>query len=99
GGTRAKKKGCLSATLVYWWRRRESTLRTSYRRFIKCTSAALRQPAERGLSSTPAPPIKKGCLSATLVYWWRRRESNPRPQVLCLRLYMLIRVYSFNPTL
>ena len=23
--------------------------------------------------------------------WWRRRESNPRPQVLCLRLYMLIR--------
>jgi len=25
--------------------------------------------------------------------WWRRRESNPRPQVLCLRLYMLIRVY------
>ena len=28
-----------------------------------------------------------------LFYWWRRRESNPRPQVLCLRLYMLIPVY------
>ena len=23
--------------------------------------------------------------------WWRRRESNPRPQDLCLWLYMLIR--------
>jgi len=21
--------------------------------------------------------------------WWRRRESNPRPQILSLRLYML----------
>ena len=21
--------------------------------------------------------------------WWRRRESNPSPSVLCLRLYML----------
>ena len=23
--------------------------------------------------------------------WWRRRESNPRPQVISFRLYMLIR--------
>ena len=23
--------------------------------------------------------------------WWRRRESNPRPQVIRFRLYMLIR--------
>ena len=22
--------------------------------------------------------------------WWRRRESNPRPQILCRQLYMLI---------
>ena len=22
-------------------------------------------------------------------YWWRRRESNPRPQMLPLRIYML----------
>jgi len=25
--------------------------------------------------------------------WWRRRESNPRPQALRLRLYMLIHAY------
>ena len=25
--------------------------------------------------------------------WWRRAESNRRPQVLCHRLYMLIHVY------
>ena len=32
--------------------------------------------------------------SKLLIYhgiWWRRRESNPRPQDLCLWLYMLIR--------
>ena len=28
------------------------------------------------------------------VNWWRRRESNPRPQVICFRLYMLIRPIS-----
>ncbi len=28
--------------------------------------------------------------------WWRWRESNPRPQILRLRLYMLIPVYSFS---
>ena len=27
--------------------------------------------------------------------WWRRRESNPRPRILCLRLYMLIPIYCF----
>ncbi len=26
---------------------------------------------------------------AFIHYWWRRRESNPRPKILCLRLYML----------
>src|SRR3569833_332496 len=31
-----------------------------------------------------------------MVNWWRRRESNPRPQVLRLRLYMLIHIYCFN---
>jgi len=25
--------------------------------------------------------------------WWRWRELNPRPQILCLWLYMLIPVY------
>jgi len=28
--------------------------------------------------------------------WWRRRESNPRPQVLCRWIYMLIPVYCFS---
>jgi hypothetical protein len=31
--------------------------------------------------------------------WWRRRESNPRPQMLCLQFYMLIRLYGFNRSL
>ena len=29
-------------------------------------------------------------------YWWRWRELNPRPQILCLRLYMLIQINCFN---
>jgi hypothetical protein len=30
-------------------------------------------------------------------YWWRRRESNTRPQqVFRIRLYMLIPVFAFN---
>ena len=28
--------------------------------------------------------------SVSFFVWWRRRESNPRPQALCRRLYMLI---------
>jgi len=27
--------------------------------------------------------------------WWRRRESNPRPQILCRWFYMLIPFYCF----
>ena len=30
------------------------------------------------------------------LYWWRWRELNPRPQILRLRFYMLIRVFGFN---
>jgi len=38
------------------------------------------------------PLVKRGVFSDTYVYiWWRRRESNPRPQVLRPWLYMLIR--------
>jgi len=29
--------------------------------------------------------------NAGVRHWWRRRESNPRPQVIRFRLYMLIR--------
>ena len=35
-----------------------------------------------------------GCL--TTIKWWRRRESNPRPQALRLRLYMLSHVFVFS---
>lgn len=45
---------------------------------------------------------KKGHPFQGILYiWWRRRESNPRPQVLCHRLYMLILsivLTSSNPT-
>src|SRR5210317_852941 len=33
---------------------------------------------------------KKSHRRGGFCYWWRRRESNPRPQVLRLWLYMLI---------
>jgi len=28
--------------------------------------------------------------------WWRRRESNPRPQALYYRIYMLIRAFNLT---
>ena len=31
-----------------------------------------------------------------LFIWWRRRESNPRPKVLCHWYYMLSFVIGFN---
>jgi len=37
---------------------------------------------------TNGPPEREA-----LVVWWRRRESNPRPQALCPELYMLIPVF------
>jgi hypothetical protein len=30
------------------------------------------------------------------IVWWRRRESNPRPQIRRRRLYMLIHAFKFN---
>jgi len=47
-----------------------------------CAMAVLGHPA---LSSN-----KKSHRRGGFCYWWRRRESNPRPQVLRLWLYMLI---------
>ena len=37
--------------------------------------------------------------SKELCCWWRWRELNPRPQVFCLWLYMLIHVIKFNQQL
>ena len=31
-----------------------------------------------------------------ILNWWRRRESNPRPQILRLWFYMRSRVFTFN---
>ena len=34
--------------------------------------------------------IKKGHpLGGLFLFWWRRRELNPRPSALCLPIYML----------
>ncbi len=74
-----------------------------------CTMAALGRPALCGTCTSlcngisPAPDTdlirtpsinKKGHPLGDLSYWWRRRESNPSPQVIRLWLYMLIRSIS-----
>ncbi len=43
----------------------------------------------RGRVSEP-PPKKWGPQPGPPFFWWRRRESNPRPQVLRPEVYMLI---------
>src|SRR5471030_2691514 len=54
------------------------------------------RPASRGFDSRSAPPIglktKAPCLRTGplfLIQWWRRRESNPRPQALYRQFYIL----------
>ena len=32
---------------------------------------------------------KAACGDPFYLYWWRRRELNPRPSALCLPIYML----------
>ena len=32
-----------------------------------------------------------------ICYWWRRRESNPRPKILPSRFYMLSSSLSYRP--
>ena len=71
------------------------------------TDLRTRPPAVDGLSRAVPDSKKAGKPCFCLVFrplpdvlgrsiWWRRRESNPRPQVLCRRIYMLIPVYCFN---
>ena len=47
------------------------------------------------IDDLPVVPCKENRrrVAPAAVCWWRRRESNPRPQALCLLLYMLSRVY------
>ncbi len=40
--------------------------------------------------------MKKANPVGLAFYWWRRRESNPRPWVLRYRYYMLSFVYWFR---
>ena len=40
--------------------------------------------------------IKKATTRVTFLVWWRRGESNPRPPVLCHRLYMFIPTFNLT---
>ena len=69
-------------------------------------SAASAHPVQANLTRYAGPilqpkPINKRATrkGGPFVDWWRRRESNPRPQVLRPRLYMLIHVFGFNQAL
>ena len=60
-------------------------------------SELLCHPATRGKFTHPFPnsylfisPLEIRC------YWWRRRESNPRPEVLLLRYYMFSLCFYFR---
>ena len=53
------------------------------------------RPFSLGWVGETAPKPPKDLLKAP-VYWWRWRELNPRPQILRLRLYMLIPAFGFN---
>ena len=72
-----------------------------------CAMAALGLPALRctctSMCNGISPATDAGLILTTfatqknhreggLFVWWRRRESNPRPQVIRFRLYMLIRL-------
>jgi hypothetical protein len=54
---------------------------------VQASSARLVEP-EGGPSSQPPRPNKKPP-QGWLFVWWRRRESNPRPQALYRQYYML----------
>ena len=36
--------------------------------------------------------------TVTYHIWWRWRVSNPRPPILCLKIYMLRLLYLINPS-
>ena len=47
-------------------------------------------------NTKPSPMKKANPSGLALCYWWRRRESNPRPRTLRPRLYMLSLSIVFN---
>ncbi len=64
--------------------------RKSLRRLAACGSKPLLRPASRGFNSRPLASTKKKPPEAVFLNtWWRRRESNPRPQALYRQFYIL----------
>ena len=55
------------------------------------------QPASGAVGCHPWPALRyegrAPVCDRGLRYWWRRRESNPRPRILRPQLYMLSRVF------
>jgi len=54
------------------------------------------EPATRVLIRTARKRKRAAVSGDPFSFWWRRRESNPRPQALRHRLYMLSRSIFFN---
>ena len=86
--------------LLCWWRRRDYSAHPcaspsgpySLRSHVQIGCPAnLGKPATRLRSPSLHANNKKPPQGRFFDIWWRRRESNPRPQVIRLRLYMLIR--------
>ena len=88
---------------IDWWRRRECSriarpsLRSGPPAYGRRRRIAMRD-ARRTRNTGSLPhrlhKSKSHPLGGLCFYWWRRRESNPRPQVLCRRFYMLSRVFN-----
>ena len=58
---------------------------------------SLVEPGTRVLIRTGSQKAKGPPLTGqAFIIWWRRRESNPRPQALRYRLYMLSRVFDLT---
>jgi len=91
------QKTATRAVFGIWWRRREYSAHPCASpcgpRFAR--SAAFPTPHVKPATRSRFPALsckyQKTATRAVFGIWWRRRESNPRPQVLRRWLYMLIR--------
>ena len=73
-----------------WWRQRAALGHPALRGTCTSLCNGISPATDSGLILITSTN-KKGHPMGDLLCWWRRRESNPRPQVLRLWLYMLIR--------
>ncbi len=60
------------------------------------TRAVLRLVEPDGGFSSQPPQIKKATRCGGFFNWWRRRESNPRPQVLYSQFYILSLLFNLT---